>query len=142
MATKRSKKKRPSSKRSSSPPPEVQESFWKRVFLLNTIIPLVLGLLLIAGALVDIVVLWGSALEQGLLGGALILASFAASNALEKKWSLAIGWALLAPTVWLVGQPELWVRVVAYILGGLGLFFLSREFMRRFWEQEQRKARK
>jgi hypothetical protein len=100
------------------------------------------GLLLIAATLTDFVV-WGSVLLQFVLGVLIALASFAALNALQKQWFLAAGWLLLgvAAFVW-VNWLETWVRGFSYLLGGLGLFFILREFVQRYQQQHRPKAKK
>ncbi len=74
---------------------------------------------------------------QAVLGVLCILASFAASNALQKQWNLVIGWVLLGVAIVLwVNWLDSWVRGVAYVIDGVGLFFLSKEFAQRFQQQQ------
>jgi hypothetical protein len=136
MSTKRSKRaKNPPVKPLVSPPQE-RKSTWQKLFLMFTTAPMALGLLLIITTLIDVVVL-GSLELQLVLGVLCILAGFVASNALQKQWNLTIGWALLgiAVVLW-ANWLDIWVRVTAYVLGGLGLFFLGKEFVQRFQQQQ------
>jgi hypothetical protein len=100
-------------------------------------------LLLIFGSVADMIV-WISPPAQALLGGLLVLGSFVAFNALQKQWTLAVGWLLLGVGLWLLltWWTELSIRVLAYVLGGLGLFFLGKEFMHRFQQQQEHQAKK
>lgn len=106
-----------------------------------TLLPLVFGLVLIFTALAGLT-LWGSGAAQAAVGGLLVLASFAASNALQKQWALAAGWLLLGVAVGLgFSLSQTWARVLTFLLGGLGLYLLLSEFIKRGWER-QRRARK
>ena len=104
---------------------------WRQMFLALALVPLVLGLLLIITALVGAVV-WRSPGEQAAMGGFYILFSFVASNALQKQWSLAVGWSLLGVAIWLaVYWPGLGARLAAAALAGLSVAIISRQFLRR-----------
>ncbi len=141
MASKRSKNAKRASKKDQSSPQEAPQAGWRKWLLVFTTAPLALGLLFIAVTLLDIVV-WGSLELQAVVGIFCVLASFVASNALQKQWSLAGGWLLLGVAIWLwLNWGGAWVRGLSYGVGGLGLFLLSREFMQRFLEQ-QSKAKK
>ncbi len=97
---------------------------------------------MIFGAVLDIVV-WISPPAQALLGGLFVLISFVLSNALQKQWNLALGWLLLGAAIWLwLSWLGTWMRGLAYLLGGVGLFLLAKEFMRRFWQQQGQKVKK
>ncbi|MEW5959999.1 MAG: hypothetical protein AB1801_19940 [Chloroflexota bacterium] len=120
-----------------TPPP-----IWRRLLLLLPLTPLVAGLLLIFGAIFGPVI-WISPEAQTLLGGLGVLGSFAAFNAIQNQWDLAIGWLLLGVGLWLgLSWPELWIQVLAFVCGGLGLYFLSKEFLRRFRQQQTDQAKR
>ena len=141
MATKRSKNVKRALNKDQSSPQKAPQEVWRKWLLVFSMAPLVLGLMLIIATLLDIVV-WGSLELQAVVGVLCVLVSFVASNALQKQWNLAGGWLLLGGAVWLwVNWRETWVRGLAYVIGGLGLVLLAREFMQRFGEQ-QRKAKK
>ena len=141
MATKRSKNVKRASNKDQSSPQKAPQEVWRKWLLVFSMAPLVLGLMLIIATLLDIVV-WGSLELQAVVGVLCVLVSFVASNALQKQWNLAGGWLLLGAAVWLwVNWRGTWVRGLAYVIGGLGLVLLAREFMQRF-EEQQRKAKK
>jgi|GEM_PF-767002 len=140
MASKRSKKGKSSVPSSSAE----QSKGWKRFLLLVTLTPLAAGLLLIFGAVFDMIV-WISPPAQALLGGLFVLGSFVIFNALQNQWNLALGWLLfgLAIWMWLTWLDNAWLRLVAYALGASGLVLLGIEFVRRYREQQvQVKKRK
>lgn len=142
MTTKRSKKAKRASIKSSSSSDEVQKKSWREQLLPLTLTLLAAGLLMIFGAVLDIVV-WISPPAQALLGGLFVLISFVLSNALQKQWNLALGWLLLGAAIWLwLSWLGTWMRGLAYLLGGVGLFLLAKEFMRRFWQQQGQKVKK
>jgi hypothetical protein len=95
--------------------------------------PLAAGLLLIFGAVFDMIV-WISPPAQALLGGLFGLGSFVVFNALQNQWTLAVGWLLLGTGLtWL---DNAWLRLVAYALAAVGLVLLGIEFVRRYREQQ------
>jgi hypothetical protein len=106
-----------------------------RSLLALTLVPLVAGVLLLAAWAFNITV-WGSPQAQLVVSGLFIFFSFAASNALQKKWFLACGWALL-----MVGDWLLWtftttsLQITSFIVGGLGLIILGFEYFRRIGER-------
>jgi hypothetical protein len=125
MASKRSLSQRSSSKHST------RKQSWQQILLLLALVPLVVGLLLILTALTGAVV-WGTSWEQAVIGGFYILFSFVASNALQKQWTLVIGWLLLGVAAWLgINWPEVVARIIAAPLAGLSVALISREFLRR-----------
>jgi hypothetical protein len=107
------------------------------VFLTLTLVPLVIGILLI--------VAWGLDFEffdwpqaELIVGIMFLLMAFAASNAVLKKWRLAIGWGLLmladlAVLAWL----QVWAQIVAIIIGLVGLGFLLAEFYTQYTKNKQ-----
>jgi hypothetical protein len=141
MATKRKKSaKNPPVKPLMAPSPEKRTVPWKKLLLMFTMAPIVLGGLFIFAALMDILVL-GSIEVQAVLGVLCMLAGFVASNALQNQWTLMIGWLLLgiAVVLWLYWGGT-WVRGVAYVVGGVGLVFLAKEFVERY-QQNQPKTK-
>lgn len=133
--------KRSSTRRPTSPAPADSSDRRARSLLALTLIPLIVGLVLIFTALVGLT-LWGSWAAQAVAGGLLVLASFAASNALQKQWLLAAGWLLVGAGIGLgFSLVQTWATVAAFLMGGLGLYLLLNEFIKRGWER-QRRARK
>lgn len=133
MSTKRSKK---------TGSKQTNGGKWNRVLLALPLTPLAAGLLLIFGAILEIVV-WISAPAQVTLGGLLVLGSFVLLNAVQKQWFLAAGWLLVGVSFWLwLGWPGTWVRGVAYLVGGAGIVFLAREFVVRYRQEQRQKSGK
>lgn len=104
----------------------------KNLLLTLTLVPLVIGVLLIGTWVLDILVLddFQSQITVGVL---FFLLSFAASNALQKKWRLAAGWGLLmCADLVLMGWLEVWAQVTALGVGLIGLILLLIEFYRQY----------
>jgi hypothetical protein len=100
-----------------------------------TLLPLIAGVLLIIAWAVDLTI-WGSEQLQVSLALLLILASFAASNAVQRNWILAAGWTLLGIADFiLLTWIDFNVQIVAFILGGVGVILLGFEFFRRIQKQ-------
>lgn len=123
------------------PVPKRQKGSWTRLLLALTMVPMVLGLLLIGAWALDFNI-FNNPQSQTLVGILFILFSFAASNGLQKKRDLAIGWSLLtvADLVLLI-WVELWAQILALIAGVVGLGFVLVVFYRR-WNEEQAKTKK
>lgn len=117
-------KKRKTSTKRSSP--------GRNVFLALTLVPLVIGIILIGAWVLDLEIL-DNPQSQITVGIFFFLLSFTASNAIQKRWRLAIGWALLAiaDIVTLA-----WLNVVAQglalILGLVGAILLGIEFYKQY----------
>ena len=131
MAAKPIKKKRKGTKRT----PKTSNN----ILISLTLVPMVIGLLLIGAWAIDIYI-FDDPESQTLIGLLFILFSFAASNALQKKWNLAIGWTLLtiADAV-LLYWVELWAQIVAIVAGVLGAGFILYVFYHN-WREERRKS--
>jgi len=132
--------KRSSTRRSSSQR-RTRKPTWQQWLLALMLVPLGVGLLLILGALTNVIV-WGSRQKQGVMGGFYVLFSFVASNAIQKQWVLSAGWTLLGAAAWLaLNRPEVWARVAAATLVGIGVGLITREFFRR-WRRRPAKEKK
>ena len=108
-----------------------QKASWQKWLLALTLVPLVGGVVLIIGALSDIIV-WSSRADQIAMGCFYILFSFVASNAVQKQWNLAGGWTLIGIAAWVVlNSSDVLLRVVAAALAGIGMALVSREFLKR-----------
>ncbi len=128
------KKRYTTGSRSSSAQKPKQEARFLRLLLALTLVPLVIGGLLILGWALDIL-LWENA-TQVYVGILFILASFAASNGLQKHWYAASGWALLAISdMLLLAVVNIFSQIAAIVLGAMGLLLLSMEFYRRWRER-------
>lgn len=111
------------------------------ILLSLTLVPMVIGLLLIGAWAIDIYI-FDVPETQTLTGMLFILFSFAASNILQKKTRLAVGWSFLTVAdVVLLLWVELWAQIVAIILGVVGVGIILYEFYHR-WQEERSKAKK
>lgn len=109
------------------------------VFLALTLVPLVIGGLLIVAWGLDIY-LWEPPESQLSVGFLFILLSFAASNALQGLWYPAAGWALLGLSDLLIlTWVSLPAQILAAVLALAGFGLIGVEFYRRWKEREQSK---
>jgi len=96
------------------------------LLLALTLVPPVIGLLLIGAWALDISIFAEAQLAVGIL---FILLGFAASNAVQQRWRRAAGWGLLTVAdLVLMIWPEFWAQGAAIGLGLLGLAFIGIEF--------------
>jgi hypothetical protein len=104
---------------------------WQKWLLLLTMVPLGVGILLIISAFTDAVV-WDTPRQQVVMGSLYILASFVASNAIQKQWVLAASWTLLGLSTWVgLSQKETAFKILAAAFLGISVALLMREFLRR-----------
>jgi hypothetical protein len=95
-----------------------------------TLVPPVIGLLLIGAWALDISIFGEAQLGIAIL---FILLGFAASNAVQRRWRRATGWGLLTVAdLVLMIWPEFWAQGAAIGLGLLGLAFIGIEFYRQY----------
>jgi hypothetical protein len=133
-------KKSPSRRKKSES--QKQSSPGRNVFLTLTLVPLIVGILLIGAWVLDILILEDPQ-SQVTVGILFFLLSFAASNALQKRWRLAAGWGLLmCADLVILAWLDLWAQVVAIGVGLVGLIFLAVEFYRQYQQGKLEKARK
>lgn len=104
----------------------------KNVLMTLTLVPLAVGIILIGAWVLDIEILHDPQ-AQIVVGIFFFLLSFTASNAIQKKWLLCLGWALLAVAdlvtlVWL----NLAAQVIAILFGGAGVVLLGVQFFRQY----------
>lgn len=108
------------------------------IWMALTLVPLLVGGLLIVTWALDIFT-WEDSQSQVFVGLFFALLSFVATNALQKHWYAAAGWALLAVSdllllIWI----DLQIQIFAFLVGGLGIVLLLYEFIRRFQKEVQR----
>jgi hypothetical protein len=104
----------------------------KNLLLTLTLVPLIIGVLLIGAWVLDILVL-DDFQAQITVGVLFFLLSFAASNALQKRWRLAAGWGLLmCADLVLWAWLEVWAQVTALGVGLIGLVLLVIEFYKQY----------
>jgi len=126
---------------SKRPVPYKPQGSWTRLLLALTLVPLIIGFLLIGAWVLDLSI-FDDPQSQPLVGTLFILFSFAASNALQKKTNLAIGWFLLTlADLTLLLWVELWAQILALIAGLAGISFLLAAFYRQ-WKADKEKSKK
>ena len=123
-------------------PPAKKSSPGRNVFLALTLVPLVIGLILIGAWVLDLEVL-DTPQSQVTVGIFFFLISFAASNALQKRWRLAAGWGALAVAdlvtlAWL----NLAAQIVALLVGLIGVVLLGAEFYNQYQLNKVKNAKK
>ena len=124
MARKTSKQNRKSVTKRSSPA--------KNVFLSLTLVPLVLGIILIGAWVLDLELL-DTPQSQVTVGIFFFLLTFTASNAIQKRWRLAAGWGLLAVAdIVTLAWLNLAAQVIALCLGLIGVILLGIEFYKQY----------
>lgn len=114
----------------------------KNLLLALTLVPLIIGVLLIGAWLLDIEIFDVPQLHIT-VGILFFMLSFAISNLLQRRWMLAIGWGLLmvADIIVLV-----WLHVLAQsfalVVGLIGVVFLGTEFYRQYQANKVEQAKK
>jgi hypothetical protein len=120
MAKKASKKKR-----------RERSSLGKNILLTLTLVPVVIGLLLILAWALDMEILENQSEVQ--VGIFFLLLGFALSNTLQKKYGLAAGWGSLAVADFIIlTWWNLWAQILAGTAGLAGLIFLGIEFYKQY----------
>lgn len=123
--------KKSSSKQRSSP--------GKNVFLALTLVPFIIGVILIGAWVLDLELL-DNPQSQVTVGIFFFLLAFTASNAVQKRWPLAAGWGLLATAdlvtlAWL----NLAAQIIAIGAGLIGLLLLGIEFYKQYQQGKKQK---
>lgn len=113
-----------------------QRSSWTSSLLALSLVPTVIGFLLIGAWAFDLNI-FGNPQSQSFVGILLILIGFTLSNAFQKKYSLAFGWALLTIAdliilLWVV----FWAQVLALVIGLVGTGILFSAFYQH-WKEER-----
>ena len=124
MSKKTSHNKNISRKKRSSP--------GKNILLTLTLVPLVIGVILIGAWVLDIEI-FEDPQAQLIVGIFFFLLTFTTSNALQKRWMLALGWGLLAVAdIITLGWLNVAIQVIALIVGLIGLVLLGIEFYQQY----------
>jgi hypothetical protein len=111
----------------------------KNVFLALTLVPLVIGIILIGAWVLDLELL-DNAQSQVTVGIFFFLLTFTASNAIQKRWRLAAGWGLLAlADIVTLSWLNLAAQVIAIAAGFAAIVLLGIEF---YWQYQQGKGEK
>jgi len=117
-------KKRKTSKKRSSP--------GRNVFLALTLVPLVIGIIFVGAWVLDLEIL-DSLQSQITVGIFFFLLSFTASNAVQKRWNLTIGWGMLAiADIVTLAWLNVIAQAIALILGMIGIILLGIEFYKQY----------
>ena len=130
MANKKTKNK-------SSKPKEKPITGWRGRLLTLTLVPLAVGIVLLIIWALDLET-FGDPERLPPVAFFFVLLSFTTSNALQKRWFLSVGWALLC-----IASLVLWVStetsmlIVSFILGLAGILSLGWEFFRRIRQQQR-----
>ena len=133
MARKTSKQNRKSVTKRSSPA--------KNVFLSLTLVPLVLGIILIGAWVLDLELL-DTPQSQVTVGIFFFLLTFTASNAIQKHWRLAAGWGLLAVAdIVTLAWLNVAAQIIALSMGVIGVVMLGIEFYKQY-QQGKNKNKK
>ena len=104
----------------------------RNVFLSLTLVPLVIGIILIGAWALDIELL-GSPQSQITVGIFFFLLTFTASNAIQKRWRLAAGWGFLAlADIVTLAWLNVVAQVIALSIGMIGLVLLGIEFYNQY----------
>lgn len=119
-----------------------QSSPGRNVFLSLTLVPLVIGIILIGAWVLDITI-FNDPQAQITVGIFFFLLTFTTSNAIQRRWRLAAGWGLLAVAdIVTLAWLNVAAQVVAVIIGLIGLVLLGIEFYRQYQQNKVKKSSK
>lgn len=114
----------------------------RNVFLALTLVPLVIGIMLIGAWALDMEIL-DDPQSQLTVGIFFFLVSFATSNALQRRWRLAGGWGALAlADIVTLAWLNLAAQIVALSVGLMGVILLGIEFYKQYQQARTNKAKK
>ena len=113
----------------------------KNILLMLTLVPVVVGLLLILAWALDFEILANQSEVQ--VGLFFLLFGFTLSNVLQKRFGLAAGWGSLAVAdLIILTWWNIWAQAIASIAGLSGLAFLGVEFYKQYQRDKLKKAGK
>lgn len=120
------------SKTNKRTPPTKGSSPGRNVLLSLTLVPLVIGIILIGAWVLDIEIL-NDLQSQITVGIFFFLLTFTASNAMQKRWRLAAGWAFLSfADIITLAWLNVVAQVSAIIVGLIGIVFIGTEFYKQY----------
>jgi hypothetical protein len=112
----------------------------KNVFLALTLVPLVIGIILIGAWVLDLELLENPQ-SQVTVGIFFFLLTFTASNAIQQRWRLAAGWGLLSlADIVTLAWLNLAAQIIALAAGFVGIVLLGIEFYQQYRHSKTRKA--
>ncbi|MGD8405352.1 MAG: hypothetical protein PVJ21_16965 [Anaerolineales bacterium] len=116
-------------------------SLGQNIILMLTLVPVVIGLLLIVAWALELEIFANQSEVQ--VGIFFLLLGFFLSNILQKKYGLAAGWgALAAADLIVLSWWNIWAQVIASIAGLSGIIFLGVEFYKQYQRDKLEKADK
>lgn len=114
----------------------------RNLLLTLTLVPLVIGILLIVAWALDIAI-FDEPQMHITVGILFFLLSFTVSNVVQKHWTLAAGWGLLmCADIIILAWLHLWAQGAAMVVGLFGLVLLGIEFYRQYQSSRVEKANK
>jgi membrane-bound ClpP family serine protease len=122
-----------SSKKKTSP--------WKNILLALTLVPMVIGIILIGAWALDFDLLGGPQ-AQITVGIFFFLLTFTASNAIQTRWRLAAGWGALAiADIVTLAWLNVAAQIIAVIVGLIGVVLLGIEFYKQYQQGKPKKKK-
>ena len=122
--------------------PQRRSTLGGNLLLTLTLVPLVIGIILIIAWALDISIFDESQLHVT-VGILFFLFSFTASNVLQKRWMLAAGWGLLmSADIIILAWLHVWAQSAALVVGLSGVVLLGIEFYRQYQLGRVKKASK
>lgn len=116
-----------------------RNSLGKNILLTLTLVPVVLGLLLIGAWALDMKILENQSEVQ--VGIFFLLLGFALSNTLQKRYGLAAGWGALATaSLIILTWWNVWAQTISAVAGIIGAIFLGMEFYKQYQQNKAEKA--
>lgn len=114
----------------------------QNVFLALTLVPLIIGVILVGAWVLDLEILENPQ-SQVTVGVFFFLLAFSASNLVQKRWRPATGWGLLAiadlvTLAWL----NVAAQGVALVAGLCGVVLLALEFYTQYQSQKAHNRKK
>ena len=112
--------------------PQRRSTLGGNLLLTLTLVPLVIGIILIIAWALDISIFDEPQLHVT-VGILFFLFSFTASNVLQKRWMLAAGWGLLmSADIIILAWLHVWAQSAALVVGLSGVVLLGIEFYRQY----------
>lgn len=127
-----------SSKNKKQTLPKKRTASGKNLLLTLTLVPLVIGMILLGAWALDMELL-PNPQAQITVSIFFFLLAFTTSNALQKRWRLTIGWGLLAlASIITLAWLNVIVQGIVILCGLLGLVFLGIEFYHQYQAGKQK----
>lgn len=121
--------------------PKKPTSPGKNFLLTISLVPLVIGMVLLGAWVLDMEILPDNQ-SQLTVAIFFFLLTFTTSNALQKRWRLALGWGLLAVADLItLGWLNVAAQIGALTLGAIGLILLGSEFYGQYRQVKQKQSK-